>query len=111
MPTNTTVYTIGDTVRLSFVVQSTGGTTGTTSGYTNATCTFVANPPAGDAIVRLSTSTGSTALIVLSTGQYYTDLIPSSSQHGRWTYEFRAAGAAVVTTGGAFAVAKRFATT
>ncbi len=109
MPTNTTAHSVGDTVRFSFVIQSTAGTTGTTAGYTNSDSKLIINPPAGSAIVAVSTSTSSTALTVTSTGQYQYDVVPSSSQHGRWTYHFKSTGAVTVSTGGAFAVRPKYA--
>lgn len=105
MPTNTTAWSIGDLVQIDFLVRSTAGV------LTNSDVRLVLNSPGGTVTVAAATSTApaSTAWNHVSTGTWQYKHKPSSA--GRYTYHFTSTGTITVSTGGAFAVAPRKAST
>lgn len=101
--TNTSAFDPDDTIRLSFAVTS--STVGTS--YVDSDCRLTIDKPRGATVVLTSTSTGSTGLIHLALGRYQADVVPTSTEYGRWTYEFRSTGVVTQSTSGAFAVRRR----
>lgn len=95
---STTVYDVGDTVRLSCTIQS------STGGYTAATVRLIVNAPDGD-----ETLVAAGALTSTATGRYRYDVVPDVG--GRWRYRFESTGAIVGAEQGAFAVRPRIAST
>lgn len=95
---STTVYDIGDTVRLSTTIQN------STGAYTSATVTLVIQTPSSTDRVIASGSLTSTA-----TGRYRYDFQPDVA--GRWAYEFRSTGTVKARQGDAFAVRPTIAST
>lgn len=100
MRTNTTAHDPLDTVRINFVVTASSGGTD----YRDSTCSVVINRPAGAPIIHTSASTASTGLIHDSIGHYHVDVVPTSTEFGRWSYQFTATGPVYQSDGGAFAV-------
>ncbi len=94
----TTVYDIGDTIRLSATIQN------STGAYTNATVTLVIQTPSSTDRVIASGSLTSTG-----TGRYKYEFQPDVA--GRWSYEFRSTGLVRGTQGDAFAVRPHRAST
>ena len=101
MPTYTDAYTVGDIVRLSFSVLSTGST------YVNTAVTFIVNPPADSTASAWTRSAGpstagSTAISHDATGRWHADY--PVTVPGRHTFAMRSTGTVRCTTDGAFAV-------
>lgn len=99
MPTNTTAYSVGDQVRLTFNVESTSGAGANTS------VTFIVNPPTGSTVaawVRSAgpTTAGTTAVFHDATGVWHADYL--ITEPGRHTYAMRSTGTVTLTTDGAF---------
>lgn len=96
MPTYTDAYTVGDVVRLSFSVLSTGST------YVNTAVTFIVNPPTSTAWTRSAgpSTAGSTAISHDATGQWHADY--PITEAGRHTFAMRSTGTVRCTTDGAF---------
>lgn len=90
----TTIYDIGDTVRMSATV------TNSTGGAVSATVTLVVDRPTSTSLVVAPGSLSNPA-----TGTYRYDLVVTEA--GRWTYEFRSTGNVVATEGDAFTVRPR----
>ena len=101
--TNTSAFDPGDTVRLTFAVTS--STVGTS--YVDSDCKLILDKPHGTSVVLTSTSTGSTGLLHIATGRYQADVVPTSTEFGRWAYCFRSTGVVTQSTSGAFAVRPR----
>ena len=101
--TNTSAFDPFDTVRLSFAITS---STVATS-YVDSDCQLTIDKPHGATVVLTSTSTGSTGLIHLALGRYQADIVPTSTEFGRWAYEFKSYGVVAQSTSGAFAVRPR----
>lgn len=99
-PTWTTAYDPGDTIRLSFTVTSTPVSTA----YIDSKCHLDLRTPAGSLVSYASTSTASTPLIRDSVGHYHYDVVPTSTQYGRWAYRFVSTGVVKQSQQGAFAV-------
>lgn len=100
MPTYTDAYTVGDVVRLSFSVLSTGST------YVNTAVTFIVNPPADSTATSWTrsagpTTAGTTAIAHDATGRWHADYFVAVP--GRHTFAMRSTGTVRSSTGGAFA--------
>lgn len=100
---STTVYDIGDRVRLYFDVTSTAGV------YVNTGVKLVVNKPSGTKLEWETSSTNSTAVDHYSTGKWQKYI--TVDQAGRWTYQAYSTGSAIVSQGGAFAVRTLVAST
>jgi len=104
MPTNTTAYDIGDMVRLSWVVKSTGGTP------TNSAVTLTVQTATGG-ITKYGPVSTTNSTVIAHTGTGAWNRTITFNSKGRWTYEWKSTGAIQLTTGGAFAVRPRYITT
>ena len=111
MPTNTSACSIGDRVRLTFTVKA--GTSTSSTANTDSDVTFILNTPSGGERVEATTSTGdstsSTGVSKTADGVYYVQ--HTTTEAGRYTYHFRSTAAITATTGGAFAVRPKYAST
>lgn len=104
MPTNTTAFSIGDPVRLTFTV------TGSTGNAVNTDVRVVVNTPSGGSVVAAATSTaGGAGITHVATGSWYYD--HTSTEAGRYTYGWASTGVVIGTTYGAWAVYPRKAST
>lgn len=101
--TNTSAFDPGDLIRLNFSV--TASTVATS--YVDSDCKLILDPPRGAAIVWRSTSTGSTGLVHIATGRYQADIVATSTQYGRWVFDFRSTGTVTQSTSGAWSVRPR----
>lgn len=101
--TNTSAFDPWDTVRLTFAITS---STVATS-YVDSDCKLTIDPPRGASYVLTSTSTSSAGLVHLALGRYQADIVPTSTQYGRWAFEFRSTGVVTQSTSGAWAVRPR----
>jgi uncharacterized protein YfaS (alpha-2-macroglobulin family) len=106
-PTWTTAYDPGDTVRLSFTITSTPVSTA----YANSNCHLDLLPPVGVLRTLTSTSTASSPLEHDSLGHYHYDLIPTTTEAGRWRYRFVSTGAVKQSQQGVFAVRNKVTST
>ena len=96
MPTNTTAFSVGDLVRLTFTVKSTGST------LIDSDVKVIINAPSGSATLKSGTSTSSTSVLHDTTGTWHYDY--KTTEAGRYTYRWVSTGAIAATTGGAWAV-------
>jgi hypothetical protein len=98
----TSARTVGDRVKLNFTIN------GTTSGTpTDSDITVIVQPPAGDAVVAVSTSTASTGVNHSAAGTY--DYSFTTTGAGDYEYWMRSTGAVTVSTGGRIAVRGAYA--
>lgn len=95
---STTIYDIGDTVRMTALV------TNSTGGAVSASLQLVIDRPTSTSLVIAAGS-----LTNPVTGTYRYDYVVREA--GRWTFEFRSTGNVVATQGDAFAVRPRRAST
>lgn len=104
MPTNTTAYSVNDTVRFGVVVKSTAGTN------TNSAVTLTIKDPLGTvtAYGPIST-TNSTVIDHTTTGTWRKSL--KVTEPGRYVYDWDSTGAITMSTGGAFAVRPKYTST
>lgn len=107
MPTNTTAYDIGDQVRLGLVVTTTSGRK-TDTGVTLYVRT-PDTPYSTGYVTKYGPVTASSSITRDSTGTWHK--IVTVTHAGRWTYQWRSTGSILLSTGGAFAVRPRFAST
>jgi len=114
---STQAYDVGDQVRLSYIVASTGSTNPTVGTVPKL---VVTSPTAVDSVVAVGSMTAvpSSDLAEFTTktdttsqgvGGWYYDF--TLTAHGRWTYQFRSTGTITASEGGAFAVARPLAST
>lgn len=104
MPTNTTAYDIYDKVRLGFTVAtSTGG------GVNTGVCLIINTPSGGVLGPYSANTTNSTSIGHTATGVWFKD--HTTTEAGRYTYEWKSTGSVTLADSGAFAVRPRKATT
>lgn len=106
-PTATTAYDPGDTIRLSFSVTASPVSTA----YADADCRLLLLPPVGALRTLRSTSTGSTGIVHDATGRYHADVVPTTTEAGRWAFRFHSTGAVRQAAQGAFAVRRDWSST
>jgi urease alpha subunit len=105
MPVNTTsALTVGDKIRMTVAVLSTGGVA------TDSHVTFIVQPPSSTAAtVGATTSTsGGNGVTHSTTGTWYFDHLTTEAGDYKWW--FRSTGTIVLTTGGRVAVRSAYAT-
>lgn len=101
--TNTSAFDPGDTIRLQFAITASTAATD----YVNSPCRLILDKPQGSSISWVNNSTTSTGLVHLAQGRYQADVVPTSTEYGRWTYRFSSTGAVTQSTSGAFAVRRQ----
>lgn len=97
--TSLTAYNVGDTVRLTFSVQT------STGGAVNTPVRLLLGPSTGEAVVYTTAS----GLAHPGVGSWRLD--QKVAQAGRWAYRWESSGAVVQVDEGAFAVAYQKAST